>query len=118
MIITNKGDPKPLNYKDAIYVKNLQNTIEWYFEGDAIPAIDTPPVVYSVTPRQFRQALTAGGYRATVDAAVASSDQNIQDWYEFSTSFDSNNPIMTAMAATLGFTQQQVNDLFALASTL
>ena len=37
----------------------------------------------SATPRQIRQALTASGLRAAVEGAVAASDQDTKDWWEF-----------------------------------
>lgn len=118
MITTNKWDPKPENYKEAIRVINRDTTIDWYFPGDTVPATDIAEPTYTVTPRQFRQALTALGYRAAVDAAVNQADQNTQDWYEFSTSFDSNHPVTKAFAVSLGFSEEQLENLFILASTL
>jgi hypothetical protein len=118
MIITLLDEPKPENYMDAIFVRTTNTTIEWYFQGDPIPSIDAPEPAYSVTPRQFRQALTAFGYRSAVEAAIASADQNVKDWYEYSNSFDSNNPVMLSIATTMGFNQEQIDNLFILASTL
>jgi hypothetical protein len=38
--------------------------------------------------------------------------------WEYSIEFQRNNPLLNAMATALGFTQQQIDELFQLASTL
>ena len=77
-----------------------------------------PDVPASVTPRQFRQVLTTIGLSATVEAAIASADQDIKDWYEYSNAFERANPVLNAMAVTLGKSAAEVDALFKLAVTL
>jgi len=77
-----------------------------------------PEIPVSVTPRQFRQALTAIGLRATVEAAIAGADQDTKDWYEYSNAFERANPVLNAMAVTLGKSGAEVDALFELAKTL
>ena len=72
----------------------------------------------SVSPRQIRQALTAGGLRAQVEAAVAASDQDTKDWWEFATAFERGHPMVGAMAAGLGIPDAQIDALFTLAASL
>lgn len=72
----------------------------------------------SVSPRQIRQALTASGLRSSVEAAVAAGDQDIKDWWEYSTTFDRVNPQVTAMAQALNVTERQLDDLWTLAASL
>jgi len=71
-----------------------------------------------VSPRQIRQALTALGLRDQVESAVAASSTDIKDWWEFSTSVERDNEHVIAMAAKLGVTDRQLDDLFTLAGTL
>lgn len=72
----------------------------------------------SVSPRQIRQALTMVNLRAAVEAAVAASDQDTKDWWEFATEFERNHPKVIAMCAALGVSDQQADDLWLLAASL
>lgn len=72
----------------------------------------------SVSPRQIRQALTAAGLRAGVEAAVAAGDQDTKDWYEFSTYIERAHPMVAAMGVGLGVTTEQLDDLFIAAGGL
>lgn len=71
-----------------------------------------------LSPRQIRQALTAAGLRASVEAAVAAGDQNLKDWWEFATSFERMNPVVLGMATALNVTEQQMDDLWRLGASL
>jgi len=72
----------------------------------------------TVSPRQIRQALTIVGLRASVEAAVAASDQDTKDWWEFATVFERNHVKVVAMIAALGVSEQQADDLWLLAASL
>ena len=85
--------------------------------GVALPA-DSTPIPSSLNPRQFRQALTAAGLRATVETAIQSADQNTKDWYGYATSFEREHPILLAMATKLGKKQTDIDNLFILGATL
>ena len=76
----------------------------------AIPAV--------ISPRQIRQALTAAGLRASVEAAVAAGDQDTKDWWEFATTFERSHPLVIGMAAGLGVTPLQMDDLWTLAGSI
>lgn len=71
-----------------------------------------------VTPRQIRHAVNAAGLRAPIEAAVAAADQDTKDWWEFATSFESDHPILLAMAGSLGMTEAQVYSIFETARGL
>lgn len=80
------------------------------------PVIPEPPVQpISVSPRQIRQAITAAGMRTQVETAVAAGDQDLKDWWEFSTAVEENHPEVLGMATLLGLTDTQRHDLFVLA---
>ena len=72
----------------------------------------------SISPRQVRQALTRVGLRAAVEAAVAGGDQDIKDWWEFATAFERDNQHVIEMAAALGVTERQLDDLWTLGGSL
>jgi len=84
-----------------------------------VPYVAPPiPVPTSVSPRQIRQALTRVNLRDAVEAAVAQGDQDLKDWWEFSTVFERSNTQVQAMGTALGITDLQLDDLWILASSL
>jgi hypothetical protein len=92
-------------------------------ERDAALAADAESkriaaVPSSVSPRQIRQALTRAWLRAAVEAAVAAGDQDLKDWWEFSTAFERSNQHVIDMGSTLGVTARQLDDLWTLARSL
>jgi len=105
---------------------------ENYLQGNSITSeIETveetvqtyTPVPQTVTPRQFRLALLMSGISlSTIEAMIDSlpePDKSItRITWEYSIEFQRNNPLLNAMAPNLGFTQQQIDELFQLASTL
>lgn len=100
---------------------NADGTVTLYYPGDVIPPLDLGPTVEPgivVTPRQFRQALTRAGLRTAVDAFVAAQPQDIKDWYEYATEFDSSHPVVAGMALAMGKTPEEVNAVFQLAASL
>jgi len=81
--------------------------------------IELPPAPLPVvSPRQIRQALTRINLRAQVEAAVTAGSQDLKDWWEYSTEFRRDNPLVEGMAQGLGVTSGQVDDLWRLAGTL
>jgi hypothetical protein len=87
-------------------------------EAATIQAAYIPPTPTKITPRQIRMALTQSNLRTQVETAVAAGDQDLKDWYEFSTYFDRNHPQVLAMATALNVTDAQLDALWALAATL
>lgn len=77
-----------------------------------------PQTTQTVTPRQMRLALNRAGLRAVVEAAVASAPQDVKDSWEYSTLIERDNPVLVSMAATLGISAIEIDDLFALAASL
>ena len=94
--------------------------LAWRAEGNTPePADPLPnPAILSVSPRQIRMALSRAGLRTQVESAVAAGDQDLKDWYEFSTEFERVNPQVLLMSAALGVSEAQLDDLWALAATL
>lgn len=81
------------------------------------------PVPASVSPRQIRQAMNRvpfdeGSLRDAVEAAVAAGDQDLKDWWEFSTAVERSNPQVVAMAQALGLDDAALDELWLLAGGL
>jgi hypothetical protein len=74
--------------------------------------------ISSITPRQVRLQLTAIGMRQAVEDYVASSAQDVKDWWEFSTSIERNAPLLVTTAALLGMSSTQLDQFFVEASKL
>jgi hypothetical protein len=120
------------------YYKDTNNQLHWldsseferFLPEGAIQITDTeastiqeankpaPASITRISPRQIRMSLTQSGLRSQVEAAVAAGDQDMKDWYEFSTYFDRNHPQVLAMATALGVSDQELDALWALGATL
>ena len=87
-------------------------------EAEALRPVPPPAPIAPISPRQIRQALTRAGLRASVEAAVAAGDQDLKDWYEFSTAFERLNPQVTAMGVALGVSASALDDLWTLGASL
>jgi hypothetical protein len=74
------------------------------------------PVPQSVTPLQMRKALREAGLKPMVDGFLTSIDeQSLEEW-EYATSIDRANATIAMAAGLMGMTDEQVDDLFRLAS--
>jgi hypothetical protein len=66
---------------------------------------------------QFRRALTQLELRSSVESAVAASDQDTQDMWEYATTIERLHPFVVSMAGALGKTDEEVDAVFALANS-
>jgi hypothetical protein len=80
---------------------------------------EPPPVVPQViTPRQCRILLLQQGLLPQVEAMVAAGDDATRITWEYAVEFQRNDPLLLAMAAGLGLTEQQLDEFFMAASQL
>lgn len=91
----------------------------WTYDGEFHPPAPEPvPAPLSITPLQARRALRAAGLLDAVNGAVALADPDTQDAWEYAIEVRRDNPIIAGMAAALGLTDAQLDDLFRTAATL
>lgn len=88
--------------------------------GNQMPGVDVPE---SVSPRQIRQAMNRVPFgestlRNAVEAAVAAGDQDLKDWWEFSTEVERRNAQVVAMGKTLGIGDDAMDALWCEAAKL
>ena len=93
------------------------DTIQW-----PEPPPNPVPVPQSVTMRQARLALHAAGLLSGVDAAIASLSEPAKtaaqiEW-EYASAVERNAGLVPAMAAALGMSEANIDDLFITAATL
>lgn len=105
---------------DATALEAYQQPHQAAFDAWAASQQEETPLTQvpeSVTPRQIRWALNASGLRATVEGAVANADQDTRDAWEFSNEIRRDNPLLNSLAAAMGMTSAQLDDLFKLADS-
>ena len=83
----------------------------------ANPYRSPAPPPSPVTPLQIRRALNASGMRGMVEAALGSAPQDARDAWDYATEIKRDDATLNAMAAALGMTSAQVDDLFRLAAS-
>lgn len=87
------------------------------------PEVVVAPLIPDVTPRQIRQALFIRGItEQMIDEALmtlSEPDKTLAtiEW-KHSTSFQRNHPLVSTVGIILGWTEEQLNDLWILAGTL
>lgn len=88
---------------------------------DGVHFIGAAPVVAvpeTISPRQFRQALSRLGQRAVVEAAVAAADQDVRDWYAYATSFERHHPTIAAMAGAMGIAPEELDAVWVYGASI
>jgi hypothetical protein len=74
---------------------------------------------WTVSPRQIRLALNRLGLRTLIENTIANSNnQDLKDYWEYSVYIDRYHPLVDQIAAQLGLTSKQIDDLFELAEKL
>lgn len=102
------------------------NPVKAYLAGDVLPPyMVTPPpsvVPQEVTMRQARLALNAAGKLAAVQAAIAAMAEpqktNTQIWWDYSSTVQRSQPIVSALGTAIGLDSAGIDQLFTVAFTL
>lgn len=97
----------------AVVVKELPWNV-----APELPPPEINPVPEAVTPLQIRMAINKMGLREQVEAYVLTLSQSEQDAWEYATIVERTNPVLVNGAIALGKTEEELDQLFILASTL
>ena len=123
-VIAYSGDQVALFRADvAQYGGEIDEALLAEIQSEWVPPPFPPvPVITSVEMRQARLALLEQGLLTQVNNAVATMPGELGnkariEW-EFSKAVRRDKPLVQVVAASLGLTSQQIDDLFALAATL
>lgn len=81
-------------------------------------SIPVPVIPQVVSMRKARLALHQFGILDAIEASMATASKSDQIEWEYATEVVRTSPLVVNMVASLGLTEQQVDDLFALADTL
>lgn len=76
------------------------------------PAPEPPAVPVAISPLQARRALLAAGLLDDVEAALAEAPRETQLAWEYAVELRRDDPMLIAVAAALGLTEEQVDALF------
>ncbi len=97
---------------------------QWNLSGnppadDAITAAMAAPVVpQTISMLSARRALRAAGLLDKINAAVVAAAPEVQDAWQFSNALDRRSPTVQALAAAIGLSGAQMDDLFIQAASL
>jgi hypothetical protein len=88
--------------------------------GFTPPYVPPAPIVVpgSVTPRQVRLILLQQGLLDQIEAMIAEQDRATQITWQFASEFRRDDPLLAQLAATLGLTDEQVDNFFIAAARL
>lgn len=82
------------------------------------PAPPPAPVPIEISNAQARVALRRAGLLSAVNAAVAAADAEAQDLWEYGTVLRRDSALVIDLAAAVGLTPDQTDDLFRTAATI
>ena len=98
--------------KDRIFIKRDAAGFHVYQKGDTVPAPKSAPVFKPLTANQFLQKLNDAGLREQVEALISSADQTTKDYFQRTTEFRREHPIVDAVSQQLGLTSEMVDALW------
>lgn len=68
---------------------------------------------YTLTPRQIRLVLSKYKIREQVEQLIAKSNNyDLKDWWEYSLEYKRDNELLILMAAELGLTSEDIDNMF------
>ena len=103
---------------DGTEVIDGKRVIKWSVRDKTAEEIEAErkvSVPSQITPRQCRLQLLSLGLLDEVET-MCNDNREMQIWFEYSLDFQRNHPMIEAMAAQLGLTDEQLDEMFTAAS--
>jgi len=97
--------------------RDYQEYKTWVADGNVATPDPRPSLISSVTPLQAIQALDKAGKLNAVEQVVAQSDKVTQYAWSRATSFDRSSEFVQQLVTVLGWTEADLDELFASAAT-
>lgn len=99
-------------WRDAREIPSEATILAWFDEWQ--PSVDRSALV--IHAAQLREMLTRRGIRASVEAAIAASgDQILSDWYEYAPTIRRDSPKVEALRIALGISEADLDEWFRVA---
>lgn len=121
-ILDNEGNVKgEIELPDSLSEQEVQKILESY---KYVPPAPEEPRLPPVSPRQIRLQLLILGHNDNSILAAIDSLPNEEDRepariaYIYATEFDRYDPLVAGIGAILGFTEEQLDDIWKAASLL
>lgn len=89
----------------------------WRQQWEMIPR-PPKPVPSVITPRQCRLVLMAQGLLPKVEEMIAGQDEATRITWEYALEFRRDDPLLAALAAGLGLTDDQIDEFFIAATAI
>lgn len=87
-------------------------------EAQIASGVDGNGVPNAITPLQGRLSLKRAGLLEAVESAIVTANGETQIWWEYATIWHRNHSLLNALAASLGLTSEQVDELFVVAGAI
>lgn len=87
-------------------------------EAELSSGVDENGVATAITPLQGRLALKRAGLLDAVEAAIVQANGETQIWWEYATLWHRTHSLLNALAASLGLSSEQVDELFIVAGAI
>ena len=104
-------------YREIVTPESVQR-VQLTAEEEAAIAATPQPVPEEVPQWQARTALLRAGLLTQIEAAVAQASQEVKIAWEYAPNIRRDSAFVAAMAAALGLTDQQLDDLFRAAAAI
>lgn len=115
------------NWSPADGLTAIEETTPMAIGGTYLKGAYTPPPsltqpelspITAVTPRQARLALLGAGLLPQVETAVSAAGGATQITWEYASTFERGDPLISSIGSALNLTDSQIDNLFKQAATL